>query len=324
MNVSMANRVLELLYDRVDGFFSLDELAAAAAMNRRRLDTVLQTLREGGHPLDSSPAHGVRLLRPAKLNSHLIERDLGTRRVGRCVICFEEVDSTNDVAMASAGQSDTDGLVILAEFQRCGRGRLERQWISPWGANVLLSAVLLEEDSERLSYGPLTIAAGLAVAEGIEAACELHCQLKWPNDVLLDGAKVAGILVEIQTGAAGRRVVVGIGINTHASPPSGEVRTPATDLASHLGRAVERTEVVRAVLRQLDVWVHRVGDGRLAELHDAWLWRCGMINQRITVQCASRRYVGRILDVSPLEGLVLCCDDGRRIHLPAESTTVVR
>ena len=292
---------------------------------------------EGGEPVRGEGAQTVTVLLRGVAGDHRIEAWLGQDSAivlqdmggGMQAASFRAVPARSRrlalFEVSGEARSELfDGLVILAEFQRCGRGRLERQWISPWGANVLLSAVLLEDDSERLSYGPLTIAAGLAVAEGIEAACELHCQLKWPNDVLLDGAKVAGILVEIQTGAAGRRVVVGIGINTNASPPSDEVRTPATDLASHLGRAVERTEVVRAVLRQLDVWVHRVGDGRLAELHDAWLWRCGMINQRITVQCASRRYVGRILDVSPLEGLVLCCDDGRRIHLPAESTTVVR
>ena len=323
MTETLANHVLALLYDRGDGFFLVDELARAAGAARGELAAALRDLGRQGYPIETSPAYGVRLTRPIKLNSHLIERDLGTRRVGRGAICFDSVASTNDVAMDSARQGHTDGLVVLAEAQTRGRGRQGRRWISPAGANILLSIVLLDPPPA----GPCdtaTIAAGLAVAEGIEDATALRTGLKWPNDVLLDDEKVAGVLVETARVGPRSALVVGVGINVNASPPGDEVDRPATHLARHLGQPVERTGVIRAVLRRLDSRLARPpGRGDLDELHEAWIARCAMINERITARCDGVCYVGRVVDVSPMDGLTLCCDDGCTVQLPAGRTTIV-
>jgi len=321
LTLPTSDKVLELLYDRPEGFFGLAELAAAAGLDRKRLGAAIAAMRDDGYELESSPAHGLRLVRPVKLNARLIERDLGTRRVGRNVICFDEVDSTNDVAWDSSRQAGCDGLVVLAEFQRKGRGRFGREWLSPPRENILMS-VLLADDSALLAHDALTIAAGLAVAEGVEASCGLACELKWPNDVLLDGAKTAGVLVELKGSAGRRHVVIGIGINASASPPADKVDARATCLADRLGHPAERIEVARCVLRRLDERVYLIEKRELAELHTAWLARCGMLNQRVAVLAGGARHVGRVLDVSPLEGLVLCTDDGRTLHFPAKSSTL--
>lgn len=314
--------VLELLYDRREGFFPLDELASAMESGRTGVDAAIEQLRRRGHQFETMPAHGIRLVRPARLDAHLIERGLGVARVGRSVICFDEVDSTNDVGRDSAGQEGADGLVVTAEFQRRGRGRQGRQWLSEAGKNAMLSAVLLDS-AGALPHEGLTIAAGLAVAEGIEDGCGLECHLKWPNDVLLEGAKVAGVLVERETADPEPCMVVGIGVNVNAAPAADKVDHPATSLAESLGHDVERIDLVRALLRRLDRWVAILTGGGFQDLHTAWISRCGMVNQRIRVVCAGQPSEGRVLDVSPLDGLILCCDDGRRIHLPAASTTVV-
>jgi len=322
MDVDVANRVLEQLYDRAQGSFSLDELADKAGVGRAGVDDAIDALRQRGHDLEIRPAGGVRLVRPVRLDPHLIERDLGTTRVGRTAICFDEVDSTNDVAMASWPQAEVDGLVVLAEYQRSGRGRQGRQWISRPGANVLMSAMLADETG-RLTHEALPIAAGLAVAEGVTDACKVGCGLKWPNDVLLDGAKVAGVLVETRRHGRREAIVIGVGINVNAAPPVSQVTAAPTCLADRLGGPVERTEIVRAVLRRLDAWLANVIAGHTDLLHQAWTRRCRMINQRVTIACAGQTYVGRVLDVSPLVGLILGCDDGRQVHLPAESSTLI-
>ncbi len=319
-----ADRVLELLYDRREGFFSLDELAAAAGKRRQRVEAALRELEDRGHRLEFGPSHGVRLVTPVKLDAVLIERNLGTQRVGRNAIAFDEVDSTNDTAMDSARHEDADGLVVTAEFQRAGRGRLGRTWLSPPGENLMFSVLLT--DSESLQHEAVTIAAGLAVAEGIEKASGAECELKWPNDVLLDGRKVAGILVEIRSPgfARGRRcMVIGIGINVNASPPPDKVDFPATSLAGHIGHSVERLEVLRDVLIRLDAHIGGISSGSFAGLHDAWISRCGMLNRRVEIASAGRNYTGRVLDVSPLEGLILAVDSGQIVHLPAECSTVL-
>jgi len=182
---------------------------------------------------------------------------------------------------------------------------------------------VLADPAGGLPHEALTIASGLAVAEGIERATGLHCHLKWPNDALLEGAKVAGVLVELGAREGSRAVVVGVGINANAAPDAGEVSAPAACLADRAGGDTERVELVRAVLVRLDEWVHRISQGRLDDLRERWLARCDMINKRISVSRGRETYVGRALDVSPLEGMILCCDDGRRVHLPAESSTIV-
>jgi len=318
-----SERVLELLYDRGEVFFAMDELSAASGLTRAALDTALDALQARGQQWEDSLPHGVRLVRPIRLNAYLIERDLGTSRVGRHAICFAEVDSTNDVAFDAARRGEGDGLVVLAESQRRGRGRHGRTWQSAPGDNLLFSVLLVDGDN-RLGHEALTIAAGLATAEGIETACGIAARLKWPNDVLIDEGKVAGVLVEARAQKRVRTVVVGIGINVNSSPRPGETESPATDLAAHVGHRVERTEVIRAVLRRLEAWAERISAGDLAGLHDAWVARCGMIHQRVTVATGGKRHVGRILDVSPLEGLSLQCDDGVVLHLPAARATILK
>ena len=316
-----ASNVLGLLYDRGEGYWSLADLTRAAGLDPVRLNLILEELTGRGFELDLSPAHGVRLNRPTPRDADLIERDLAVRRVGRHVIVFDEVDSTSDVAADSARQAGADGLAVLAEHQRRGRGRLALAWISPPRQNILMSVLLTARGDVR--YDALTIAAGLAVAEGIDAACSgLACNLRWPNDVLIGDAKVAGILVELRQHGAEQSVVIGIGVNANAAPPASQVDRPATSLADQVGHPVDRIPVVRAILLRLDAWTARLADSDLQALHDAWVARCGMINQRVTVFCAGRPHVGRVLDVSPMEGLILACDDGRREHLPAETATL--
>jgi BirA family biotin operon repressor/biotin-[acetyl-CoA-carboxylase] ligase len=315
--------ILSLLYDREEGFVSLDELAAAARIGRASVDAAVARLRSAGQRLEFSPSAGVRLIRPVRLEASLIERGLNTRRVGRSVICFEQVSSTNEVALEAIRQADTDGLVVLAESQSAGRGRGGRRWVSPPGKNLLLSALLLDPSGAAAAAEALTIAAGVAVAEAVDRTTGLACELKWPNDVLLDGRKVAGVLVETRHAAKATGVVVGVGVNVNAAPDAGDVAGPATSLAERLGHPVERVELARALLTALDGWVERIADGRLGPLRDGFVARCRMINERATIRCRGRQHTGRVLDVDPMEGLSLCDDDGRCVYLPAEGSTVV-
>jgi len=327
--VKGTDHVIELLYDRLEGWWSMHELARAAGVGAVRLDHTLAELGRQGQQLEFSPAMGIRLRRPPALNAHLIERGLGTRRIGRHVICFALVDSTSDTAADGARQSGTDGLAVLAEGQRAGRGRGGRHWLSPSGANILLS-VLLKDPAGALPGEAVTIVAGLAVAEGIEGAFEgtgeLRCTLKWPNDVLLDGRKVAGVLLEQRRRAGKRIVVVGVGVNVNAHPPADDVRYPATSLAEHVAEDLDRIPVVRAILRRMDAWVGRLTTDRPAAveaIRRQWARRCGMLNEHHTIVSGRRRHTGRVVEIDPLEGLILLTDAGVQVRIPADGATVV-
>jgi len=323
--VDTPDRILELLYCR-GGWWSLDELVRVAGVPRGRVEAALDRLGRAGQALEFSPATGVRLVGPPALNSRLIERELGVRRVGRNVICFDRLDSTNDTAAASARQPNSDGLVVLAESQRKGRGRQGRRWLSEAGTNVLMSVLLVDPDGRSPTEG-LTVAAGMAAAEAIEQVlgeAEDVCRLKWPNDVLLDGRKVAGVLVE-QRCAPAPCAVIGVGVNVNSHPPDRQVDRPATSLAEHAAGPVDRIVVVRALCRRLDEWLARLTAdraGAVEELRSRWAGRCGMLGNRYTIVSRRRRYTGCVMEIDPLTGLVLRTDEGNHIHIPAEGASV--
>ncbi|MBI5724048.1 MAG: biotin--[acetyl-CoA-carboxylase] ligase [Planctomycetes bacterium] len=313
--------ILAILYDRPGQFTSIDELADLTSRDAAEVRSALERLSEAGHGLDFSPASGVSLRRPVKLDGHLIERGLDTRRIGRNVIVFDELDSTNDAAFSAARQAGADGLVVLAESQRAGRGRLGRKWLSQPGGGILMSVLLAGEP--ELPQEALTIAAGLSVAQAAGRHCRADCLLKWPNDVMIDSLKLAGVLVEVRAAGAARATVVGIGVNVYSAPPESRLGRPAACLADHASGQIERIDLVRDILRILDGWIGEISRGRLDQLKNNWLERSAMPNSRITVQTGGRKVTGRVIDVSPLDGLILMDDAGNRHILPAGTTTVL-
>ncbi|MCY2930222.1 MAG: biotin--[acetyl-CoA-carboxylase] ligase [Planctomycetota bacterium] len=315
------NQILERMYDRRGGFCLVEELMRDGGLTREKVEGAMAAIEAKGQALERLPGRGVKLAEPIRMDAHLITRGLSVRRVGRDAVCFGEVGSTNDVARGAGVAGGCDGLVITAEAQTAGRGRHGRAWVSQPGRNVLAS-VVLEQGTGPLATEAVTIAAGVAIAEGVHQACGAPCRLKWPNDVLLEEGKLAGVLVETFSTARGPWLVVGFGVNVNEAPPAEAVDRPAAALRTHAG-AVERIEVLRSVLVRLDAWVRAIEAGQFEALHQAWVSRCGMINQRVTVQSQGRLVTGRVLDVSPLEGLVLACDNGQTVSLHANASTIV-
>jgi BirA family biotin operon repressor/biotin-[acetyl-CoA-carboxylase] ligase len=179
----------------------------------------------------------------------------------------EEVASTNDVAIAAADGGAPEGVVIAANAQSSGRGRLGRSWESPPGAGLYVSVILRPP---RHVLPLVTIAAGVAVAEGIEAASGLSPGVKWPNDVYVGSRKLAGILAEAGSSAAGEHVVVGFGVNlrTAAFPP--DVAARATAIESELGRDVDRGLVLAECLAALADRYRLLQSGARDAVISAW------------------------------------------------------
>jgi len=183
-------------------------------------------------------------------------------------ICWhDEVGSTNDLAMAAATNGACEGLVIAANSQSSGRGRLGRSWASPPGAGLYVS-VVLHPSREALSL--ITIAAGVAVAEGIEAASGLRAGVKWPNDVYVGGRKLAGILAEAGSSSSAEHVVLGFGINLQPAALPPEVAARATSIERELGRTADRGLVLAECLAALHSRYEALQHHRGASVIDAW------------------------------------------------------
>ncbi len=329
----LADRIIEILYDRQGQSVWRDELlhvhssssrgpgGSGSGTSERAVEAALEELAQRGHRIEQTPS-GLRLAWPTVLDAHLIERNLPARRIGKHVICFGEVGSTSDVAFdAAVKASPGEAMVVTAESQKAGRGRLGRKWVSPAGSGILCSIALA---GCRAAHEPLTIAAGLAVAQGVEDAGGVHTELEWPNDVACDGAKLAGVLVEVRQLLGRGVVVIGLGVNVSAAPPAKSVGRKTTCLAECGGRTTDRIAVLRAILVRMDYWLTQIESGDVASLHEQWLPRCGMMHQRITIECAGQRITGRVADVNPLQGLVVVDDAGKNHVLPASSSSVVR
>ena len=180
-----------------------------------------------------------------------------------CILWYPEVGSTNDVAADLADRGADEGLVVVADGQTAGRGRLGRNWVSPSRAGIYTS-VVLRPSSEVAAL--LTIAAGVAVAEGIAAATGLAADVKWPNDVHAGGRKLAGILAE----GAVSHVVLGIGINVRPASYPPDVAARATSIEAALGRPVDRGLVLAECLVALAVRYRQLQNGHGRLVVDAW------------------------------------------------------
>lgn len=247
--------VLELLR-REEGFLSGEDLSRRLGLSRAAVWKAVDALRRNGYEIEARPGLGYRLAAaPDALTELEIRSFLGpTAIVGRELRCFEELDSTNNYLKALTGAPD--GLAVTAECQTAGRGRMDRSFQSPKGAGVYLSVLLRPElPPDRLPS--MTALAGVAVCAAVERLCGVRPGLKWPNDPVLNGKKLCGILTEASLEAETGRLqsmVVGVGVNVAQKPEdfSPEVREMAASLLQVLGRPVSRPRLAAALLEELD------------------------------------------------------------------------
>ena len=199
---------------------------------------------------------------------------------------LEEVSATNDEAKRLAAGGAAEGLVVIAERQTAGRGRRGRVWQSVPG-NLFLS-VLLRPKIAPSAAPPLAPAIGLAVALAIEDVAPLSAELKWPNDVRVNGRKVAGVLTEsVVSGSTLAAVIAGIGLNVGAELPA-ELADIATTLSREAVRNVRKSEVEEALLKRISDVYGRFLAGGFAALHAEWQERDVLRGQRVTIDSGAR------------------------------------
>jgi BirA family transcriptional regulator, biotin operon repressor / biotin---[acetyl-CoA-carboxylase] ligase len=188
------------------------------------------------------------------------------------VIFLDRTGSTNDVALGLAGEGAAEGLVVIAGEQTSGRGRQGRAWHSPAGSGLYVSIVLrpslAPRDGARI-MSLLTLAAGVALAEGVEAATALSAEIKWPNDLLIGRRKLAGILAESAAGDL-PYVVLGYGINVRTSEWPPEIEQRATSLEAELGRSIERWVVCAETIAAVSRRYRDLVNGRFDAILDEW------------------------------------------------------
>jgi BirA family biotin operon repressor/biotin-[acetyl-CoA-carboxylase] ligase len=225
---------------------------------------------------------------------------LDTRRLGRRVLVFDRLESTNSLALSLANDPGADGLAILADEQSAGRGQHGRTWTAPPRAGVLLSVLLLAPPHLRRPV-VLTAWTAVAVCAVIRQTTGLQGRIKWPNDVLLDGRKVCGILIEQARGPdAGLATVAGIGLNVcQTAAHFTEAGLPdATSLIQFTTSPLDTTHVARQLLHQLDSDYDSLCEGDLATLEASWKGHLGLLGGQVCAECHDATHHGRLRELS--------------------------
>lgn len=264
-----------------------------------------------------------------QLDIERIRLSAAGRRIGWRVEYLEQMSSTNDTAWHLVNGADdvagVHGVVVLTDHQTSGRGRLGRVWHSPRGASLLVS-IIISEGAPTSSGDALMLLAPVAACDAVASCTELNPQIKWPNDIVLGGRKLAGVLIESKRRPDGRVVsVCGVGINClqqrgHFAPALTNV---ATSLEIESALSVDRTTLAVALLTAFDRRLLDLSHGAVEPLRRAWLARSEPMGQTIRVRSQGRLYSGTTVDIDPAAALVLQLDSGMRRIFAAQDTTVV-
>lgn len=243
----MKTKILKTLKSAT-GYVSGQELCENLGVSRTAVWKVIRQPEEDGYRIEAVRNRGYRLLESEDVfTGEEIRSALHTRRIGQELVFLDTTDSTNNEARRRAEQGAPDGTLVVAIEQTAGKGRRGRSWVSPGGTGVWMS-LLLRPDIPPECASMLTLVAAMAVETGIRRVTGLEGQIKWPNDVILDGKKVCGILTEMSTEMESiHYVIVGIGINVGITEFPGELQDTATSLILHTDRRVSRAALTAAV-----------------------------------------------------------------------------
>jgi BirA family biotin operon repressor/biotin-[acetyl-CoA-carboxylase] ligase len=304
------------------------ELSHRLHVSRAAIWARIKELRSLGYDIEASPHLGYRLLNsPDVLHADDLLSRLGrTKVIGRDIRVFEETTSTNDVIEKLARDGVREGVVVFAESQTSGRGRLGRKWLSPQRKGLWFS-ILLRPEIRPQAATQLTVASAAALRRAIESCTGLKPQIKWPNDILIGNKKVAGILTELSAELDQvKYVILGIGVDVNLSAgefPS-ELRHSATSLSEELRKPVLRPALAVEILRELDQDYTRIVSGHFAAVADDWAAHCATLGMDVTIRAGPRLLRGKAESLGEDGALLLRTEHGHLERITGGDVTLER
>ena len=322
-----AAQILAALRSTEHGVSGTD-LCHQLGVSRAAVWSQIESLREVGFEIVASPHRGYQLVSsPDMLFADDMMSRLGKVQViGRKIMVLEQTTSTNDEIEKAAMNGHEEGLVVFAESQTHGRGRMGRRWSSPAGKGLWFSFLL----RPRLAPGEctqLTAAAATALVRAIQDKTNISPEIKWPNDLMIQGKKVAGILTEMSAELdTVRHVIVGIGIdvNQTASEFPADIQSTATSLKLATGKNISRTDLAITILRELDQDYSRIVRGKFSAVADEWASHCSTLGRQVKIEVGQRRIIGRAEALDESGALLLRTEHGRVERVTGGDLTVTK
>lgn len=250
----MKTKILTILKEQ-PGFVSGQALCGWLGVSRTAVWKVIKQLEEEGYVIEAVRNKGYRLVEAADVMTEAeIGSQLCTERMGRSLVYLPQTDSTNIYARKLAQKGYPDGTLVVAESQTAGKGRRGRNWSSPAGSSIYMS-LLLRPDIPPYCASMITLVAGMAVSQAVGEMTGLPARIKWPNDVVVNGRKICGILTEMSTEMESiHYIVTGIGINVNQQDFPEEIMATATSLRIEAAKKISRSALIACTMAWFEVY----------------------------------------------------------------------
>ncbi|MGP3667159.1 MAG: biotin--[acetyl-CoA-carboxylase] ligase [Candidatus Bathyarchaeota archaeon] len=295
-----------------------EELGKKLKLSRAAVWKQIKNLRIEGYNIQGTPKIGYTIVStPNKPLPAEIKSEIRTKIIGKKIFYFEEVESTQNVAKTLVDAGLEEGTVVIAEKQTRGRGRVGREWFSPKGG--LWLSIILKPNIPTSKVQRLSLLAGVAVAKTLKKLYKLNAKLKWPNDVLIEGKKICGILVE----ASGdvdkvNYVIVGIGININVRfTGRRELSTAATSILELLGKEVSMVKLTVKLLEEFEKLYLEFKHGEFSRIIEEWRKLSQTLGKKVKVESYEESFVGEALDVDEDGFLLVKVRDGLVVRVVA-------
>ena len=247
---------------------------------------------------------------------------VNTKRIGRKILVYNHTSSTNDIAAEYAKNKENDGLAIFAEEQTAGRGRTGAKWHSGHSDSILCSILLT---SCNCNPELLSLACPVAVAEAVGKIVDSQAKIKWPNDIILNGKKVAGIMVETKKDKGHTAYIVGIGINCHQKKSSfpRELQTTATSIDIESRSICDRISLAKRLLTSIEYWLEIAQDSS-KKVTNRWRKLSTLLGHRVTLIYNRKKFTGNCVGIDPEKGLIIQLDTGGVRMFDAAHTSIAK
>lgn len=312
-------RILARLMDgqTVSGQALSEELSVTRAAVWKQIEQ----LRQSGFEIESLGRQGYRLVScPDSLMGPVIAHGMKTAWAGKTIVYEKQVDSTNRLARRLAMDGAAHGTLVIAEEQTAGRGRRGRGWVSPPGESIYMT-LILRPDAHPSQVAMLSLQTALAVARGIHRATGADARIKWPNDIVVNGRKVCGMLLEMNADEQSvHDVVAGIGINVHPGAVCEEIAATAGALDVLCGKTLRRADIVRAFLEEYEA-VDALAKDHNA-LMAAYMERSATLGHVVRVVGLNEEFMGTAVRVTPSGSLIVKTEDGSEREVLAGDVSV--
>jgi BirA family biotin operon repressor/biotin-[acetyl-CoA-carboxylase] ligase len=318
--IAMRQDILDFLIHHKDEFISGQQISEQLGISRTAVWKHIRALKQRGYVIESYTKKGYCLREaPELLSEQAVAQGLLTKHIGHHIVYREQVDSTNNVAKKLADDGAPEGTLVIAEEQTGGRGRINRAFLSPFAKGVWFS-LILRPNIPPMEVSKMTLLAAVAVARAIRHHGLMDCGIKWPNDILVNGRKMVGILTELNGSAEKvNYIIMGIGVNTSimADDLPEDMKSIVTSFARE-GVRVSRLALLETLLLEIERLYDAVCRQGFSQVLAEWRTLACMLGQEVMVSSIDRTFSGKAVDIDENGNLLVATPEGVEVVLAGD------